>query len=311
MDVLTVAVAITVMGIMIALGAVVSMKVEVNQQAKQALVLIVLNIAVPSVILNGVFNTDFSDDLLFQIGVVFAISVVFHLVSLVAVLFLARVIGFRSMFAKKMAILGALGNTGFIGIPLCYTIFGPTGGLLAAIFDAGLDIVVFSVAVYLLQSGAGFQLRQLKAVLNLPLAAVVVGLSSAFIGLEPPAVVRQLAELLSGLAAPLAMLYIGILLHQLIQRTGFRVYPQIWFPVSLRLLLIPVVAVMVLPLLQLPELPQNVVVISVSMPTFMLAAILFSRYTEDEDTAVMTICLSTILSLATIPLIAFLASFVM
>ncbi|SDO38380.1 AEC family transporter [Alkalicoccus daliensis] len=309
MDVAVVATAITVMGIMILFGYFLSAKIPVNKETKQVLVVVVLNIAVPSVILNGVFNTEVSGDLLRQVGIILLISICFHLAAIVFALLFARIAGFQSTFAKRMTILAALGNTGFIGIPLCMTIFGPTGGLLAAIFDAGLDFVIFTVGLYLLQSGSGFRLRQLKSLVNVPLAAVIVGITSAFLNFEPPAVLQQLVELLSGLAAPLAMLYIGILLQQLLKRNGFRVFPQIWFPITIRLLLIPALTLIVLSFLPLQELTRNVVILLSGMPTFMLAAILFSRYTDDEDTAVMTISFSTILSLLTIPLVAYAASF--
>ncbi|MFC4736930.1 AEC family transporter [Bacillus daqingensis] len=309
MDVITVATAISVMGIIIGIGVLLSSKIEVGSQAKQVLVITVLNVAVPSVILNGVFNTDVSDDLLRQVGIIFGLSVGLHLAAVVLALGMTRLLGFTSTKARQLTVLAALGNTGFIGIPLCATIFGPVGGLLAAVVDAGLDFVVFTVAIYLLQAGSSFRLRQLKSLVNLPLAAVIVGISSAFIGFEPPAVVRQLVELLSGLAAPLAMLYIGILLQQLLSRTGFRIEAAVFFPLVFRLLLFPGLMLVLLAALPLAELTRNVLIISLSMPTFMLAAILFSRYTDQEDTAVMTISFSTILSLATIPLITYISLF--
>ncbi|PTL39381.1 AEC family transporter [Alkalicoccus saliphilus] len=309
METAVVATAITVMGLMVALGVFLSYKVHITTETKQLLVVVVLNIAVPSVILNGVFNTDVSDQLLRQVGIIFGLSIIFHLGAIVFALLFAKIAGFRSTFAKRMTVLAALGNTGFIGIPLCATIFGPTGGLLAAIFDAGLDFVIFTVGLYLLQSGRSFRLKQLKSLINLPLAAVIIGISSAFLELEPPAVIRQLVELLSGLAAPLAMLYTGILLQQLLRRTGFRVYPQIWFPLTVRLLAIPALTLTILPFIPLEEMTRNVVIVLSGMPTFMLAAILFTRYTDDEDSAVMTISFSTILSMGTIPLVVYAASF--
>lgn len=309
METAVVASAITVMGIMILLGYFLSSKIHITAETKQVLVVVVLNIAVPSVILNGVFNTDVSDQLLGQIGIIFLLSIGFHLAALAFALLFAKIMRFESVFAKRITILAALGNTGFIGIPLCMTIFGPTGGLLAAIFDAGLDLVIFTVGLFLLQSDRGFRLNQLKALLNIPLAAVIVGVTSAFLNAEPPAVIRQLVELLSGLAAPLAMLYIGILLQQLLKRTGLQVFPQIWFPLTVRLLMIPALTLLILYFLPLEELTRNVVILLSGMPTFMLAAILFSRYTDEEDTAVITISFSTILSLLTIPLVAFAANF--
>jgi len=50
----------------------------------------------------------------------------------------------------------------------------------------------------------------------------------------------------------------------------------------------------------------NMIVLQTAMPTAMVVAVLFSRYTDEEDSAVVTIFSSTLLCLATIPLIAFL-----
>ncbi|WP_280769536.1 AEC family transporter [Salipaludibacillus daqingensis] len=310
MDVTIVATSIAVMGIIIALGMFFAAKVPITVEVKKALILIILNIAVPSIILNGVFNTEVTDQLLNQAITIFAISIVFHLGALLLAWAIAKVCRFESVFAKKMTILAALGNTGFIGIPLCAAIFGPVGGLLAAIFDAGLDLILFTVVIYMLQSGNALSLRQvLKSFINIPLIAVIVGLSSAMIGFTPPEFTKQLTGHLAGLAAPLAMLYIGMLLYGLFKKTGFTVYKQIWFPLGVRLFMIPLITMFAISLTNLDDLIKNIVIILAAMPTFTLSAILFSRYTNDEETAVMTIAFSTILSLLTIPLISYLSTF--
>ncbi|TMW72328.1 AEC family transporter [Alteribacter natronophilus] len=308
MDITVVITSIMVMGVMIGIGAFFASKVPVTAEVKQAMILIVLNIAVPSIVLNGVFNTEVTDQLLNQAILIFFISLAFHLGALLFAWIFTRIAGFRSLFAKKMTILAALGNTGFIGIPLCATIFGPTGGLLAAVFDAGLDLILFSVGVYLLQSGEKFQLRQLKSVINLPLVAVVTGLTAGVTGFQPPAILQQLTALLSGLAAPLAMLYIGMMLYNHFRVAGLKVYRQIWFPLVIRLMVIPAVTLAVVLMTPLDPFLQALVVILSAMPTITLSAILFGRYAGDEETAVVTIAVSTVLSLGTIPLVALAAN---
>lgn len=309
MDVTIVATSIAVMGMIITLGIFFAIKVPITVEVKKALILIILNIAVPSIILNGVFNTDVTDHLLNQALLIFLISIVFHLAALLLAWTIAKVFRLESLFAKKMAILAAFGNTGFIGIPLCAAIFGPIGGLLAAIFDAGLDFILFTVVVYILQSGKSLSIRQLlNSFINVPLIAVIVGLSSAIIGFTPPEFLKQLVGHLAGLAAPLAMLYIGMLLHGLFKKTGFTVYKQIWLPLSIRLFMIPLLTMIVMSFLNIDDIIKNIVIILAAMPTFTLSAILFARYTDDEETAVMTIAFSTLLSLLTIPLISLLST---
>ncbi|WP_244895357.1 AEC family transporter [Evansella clarkii] len=310
MDIVVVATSVAVMGIIIGIGALLASQTTITIEVKQVLILIVLNIAVPAVILNGVFSTEVTEQLLNQVVIIFLISLIFHLGALLLAWYFTRVFRFESLLAKQVTILAALGNTGFIGIPLCATIFGPVGGLLAAIFDAGLDLILFSVVIYMLQAGNGINIRQvLKSVINLPLIAVIIGLTTAFAGINPPEFLKQLTGLLAGLAAPLAMLYLGMLLYELFKGMQFTPYKQIWFPLSFRLLLLPLMTMGILSLTPLDDLIKSIVIILSAMPTFTLAAILFARYTTDEKTAVVTIAFSTLLSLLTIPLVAFVSAY--
>ncbi|WP_078430279.1 AEC family transporter [Alkalihalobacterium alkalinitrilicum] len=311
MEIYVVVTSITVMGIIIALGALLAFKADITKEIKHVLILIILNIAVPSIILNGVFNTEVTSQLLHQVLIIFIVSILFHLGALLFAWILAKVCRFKSSFAKKMTILAALGNTGFIGIPLCATIFGPIGGLLAAIFDAGLDIVLFSVVIYMLQSEKRFQFRQLKALLNVPLLAIILGLTAVITGVEPPQFIKQLTSMLAGLAAPLAMLYIGMLLPPLFQKRESLGYRQMWFPLSVRLLVIPIVTLAIMYVLPLDHLLKNIVIILSAMPTIMLATVLFAQYSNDEELAVVTTVYSTLLSLLTIPIVALFVSWLL
>ncbi|MBM7572304.1 putative permease [Aquibacillus albus] len=296
------------MGIMILLGVLTALRVEITSDLKAGLMFIILNIAVPSIILNGVFNTEITSHILNQVILIFMISIMYHLAGLLVAWLLARLFGFQSLFAKKMTILAALGNSGFIGIPLCATIFGPIGGLLAAIFDAALDLIIFSVVIYMLQSNGRFQMKHLKALINPPLLAITFGLIAASTGIEAPNIVKQLTEMLSSIAGPLAMLYIGMLIPPLIKKRGFTIFPQLWFPITLRLLLIPILVIIIITNSPLNELTRNLIIILSSMPTFMLVTVIFSKYTQDEETAIITTIYSTILCLLTIPLISFFSS---
>lgn len=309
MDAATVTLAIATMGIIILFGAFVAIKVPITKEAKNLLMAIIINLAVPFIILNGVFNTEISDEVFQQVFIIFGASIVFNSVATVIGIIIGRLIGFQLSKAKKLSLLAAIGNTGFIAIPLCATLFGPIGGLLAAVFDAGLDFVLFSLGIYLLQSDQRFNIKQLKALLNMPLLTITIGLLYVISGLEAPAFMQQLASMLSGLAAPLAMLYIGFLLPPFFKKGQTLYYRELWFPILLKLIIFPALTIFILSLMPLNTFLKQMLVILTAMPTFMLASVLFSRYTNDEDKAVMTTVYSTILSLVTIPLVTVFAGF--
>lgn len=306
MEVTAVILAISTMGIIILFGALIALKMTITVEMRNILMMIILNLAVPFIILNGVFNTVITDEIFQQVFLVFGISVIFNAGAVFITLGLGRL--FHLNKPKQLALLASLGNTGFIGIPLSATLFGPLGGLLAAVFDAGLDVVLFSLGIYLLQSDQKFQFRQLKALLNLPLLAISLGLLYVLSGWEAPVVFKQLAAMLSSLAAPLAMLYIGFLLPNFF-RVGKRFYFKgLWFPLLMKLLILPLFVVIILRFTSLQSDLTFLIVILTSMPTFMLASVLFSRYTTQEDDAIMATVYSTLISIMTIPFISWIAS---
>ncbi|MGG1267921.1 hypothetical protein [Brevibacillus laterosporus] len=112
------------MAVIIGIGAMIGRMKPVTADARQLLITIIINVAVPCIILNGIFHTQLNQQLLNHIFLIFFIA--------------------------------GLGNTGFIGLPLCVGLFGPTGGLLAAIYDAGLDLVLWTVGVMVLKGKNGF-----------------------------------------------------------------------------------------------------------------------------------------------------------
>ncbi|GAB2535414.1 AEC family transporter [Gracilibacillus alcaliphilus] len=307
MSITTVSLTVCMMGIIILLGVIIARRIQITFEAKQLFMSVIINIAVPCIILNGVFNTEINDTLLMQVLKIFLISVIFNLLAIGFALISAKILDISLAKAKQLALLSAIGNTGFIGIPLCAAIFGPVGGLLAAVFDAGLDVVVFSVGIYLLQNQGGFQWRHLKSLINMPLFAVSFGLLFAASGLDAPALLKELTAMLSGLAAPLAMLYIGFLLLPFFQRKQALYYPTLWLPLLLKLLVIPISTIVVLSILPLDMMIKQLLVLLTCMPTFTLASVLFSRYTSNEQQVVITTVTSTILSLATIPLISWIS----
>ncbi|MBB6448398.1 hypothetical protein HNR44_000347 [Geomicrobium halophilum] len=310
MDTATVTLAIATMAVIIILGAGFAFRFPITIEVKQLFMGIIINIAVPSIILNGVFNTELTDEIMQQVLIVFGFSIVFNVFAVFFSFLIGKIFRFQTSMAKKLAILAAFGNSGFIGVPLCATIFGPIGGLLAAVFDAGLDVVLFSVGVYFLQSHGSFDFRHLKAMINAPLIAITAGLLFAISGLNAPVLLQDLTSMLSSIAAPLAMLYIGFLLPPFFQKGQSFIFPQLWFPISMRLLLIPAISVTVITFLPLDHFLQQIFVILTAMPTFMLATVLFSRYTNVEDTSVMTVIYSTILCLGTIPIVVLFANFI-
>ncbi|TRY27076.1 AEC family transporter [Brevibacillus sp. LEMMJ03] len=308
MEINTLIQSILVMAAIIGIGAAIGCRQPLAADSRQLLITIIVNVAMPCIILDGVFQTPIDDRLMLQIFAIFAVSVLLNCLGILIGWLGARTLPLSAKKRRELAILSGLGNTGFIGLPLCAALFGPKGAVLAAVFDAGLDFVMWTVAVMMLQEKGTFSLKGLKAMVNIPMIAIVAGLGFAMSGLTPPEPVKQLAAALARLASPLAMLYIGMLLPLLLRSKPQVSLPLLGVPITFKLFVLPLSAALLLSVLHVDAEITRVAVVQVAMPTVAMASILFARYAADEEMGAMTTVFSTLLALLTIPAVLMVGS---
>lgn len=262
----------------------------------------------PCIILSSIFHVEMDNKMFKMIALVFGLSIMINLVGIGIGLLFAWLFHRNSNKIREIAILSGLGNTGFIGIPLCAALLGPKGALFAAIFDAGVDVTIWTVGVILLQKNRRFALQTLKSMVNIPTGAILVGLFAAYFQLKPPGIVIDLTDRLAVLAAPLAMFYIGMMIMTLQRGHVRRFASHIWVPIAVKLIILPVASIFMIHFFSLNKVVVQTVLIQSMMPTITLASILFAKYSADEQMGALTTIFSTLLGLITIPLMVYVMS---
>ncbi len=301
---------IFIMGVIIGIGFLIGKRIPLTDHSRQLMVMIIVNVAMPCIILDGIFSNAIDQKLLQQILVVFLIAMATSCLGIVLGYLGARTMELPEKKRREMAILSGLGNTGFIGLPLCAALFGPKGALLAAVFDAGMDTVLWTVGVMLLQERMTFSFRGLKSMINIPMIAIAVGLMLAVANVTPPEAVKQLTGTLSKLASPMAMMYIGMLIPALLQNKRRVPLPLLGMPIVVKLFVFPLVTAVLLSVLAIDSEITRIVMIQVAMPTIAVASILFARYAGDEEMGAMTTVFSTLIALLTIPAVVLVGSMI-
>lgn len=271
---------------------------------------LIVNIAMPCMILSSIFKVDLHKGVFHSIAIVFGLSILINLIGIGLGWGLSILFKGDSTKKRELAILSGLGNTGFIGIPLCATLIGPIGALYAAIFDAGVDVVIWTVGVILLQKNRRFSFHTLKAMINFPTAAIVAGLTVAYFNVKPPSMIIHLTGQLSGLATPLAMFYIGMLISTLKRDKVRDKGNQLWIPLTVKLILLPLSVAVFIHFFDLNGKMIQTLLVQSMMPTITLASILFAKYSADEEMGALTTIISTIISLSTIPLMLYLINLI-
>lgn len=297
-----------IMAVISVIGYFIAKTNEITDESKQLLISIMINVAIPCIILDGAFKTKVGKELMSQLIIIFIFSIIISLLSLLLGWIFARIFNYSPSNARKMAFIAGLGNTGFIGIPLCAAIFGPKGALLAAAFDTGVGIVLFTVAIALLQENYQFTLASLKQLINPPIISIIIAVFVIIAEIQPPEIIQQLNGMLANLATPLGMLYIGILIRMMLKQKGTMSISRLTGPILLKLIIFPILTIVVVVFTNFSMMMKQVIIIQVAMPTMTIAPVLLARYTQDEEIGVKAAVYSTICAILTVPFIVFLGS---
>lgn len=299
---------ILIITFMIIIGAILARTSPLNNETRTVFINMIVNIAMPCIILSSIFHVDMDGDMFKKIILVFILSIIINVGGIALGWLFALLFQKDSNRTREIALLSGLGNTGFIGIPLCAALLGPEGALYAAIFDAGVDVTIWTVGVLMLQKNRKFAFQTMKSMINIPTAAIVIGLLVAFFNIKPPEIIVGLTDRLAALAAPLAMFYIGMMIMGLQRAKVRQSAPHMWVPITVKLLLLPVATISMVHFFSFDTVLIQTILIQSMMPTITMASILFARYSADEQMGALTTILSTLLGLITIPFMVYIMS---
>ena len=200
-------------------------------------------------------------------------------------------------------------NSGFIGIPLSVLLLGKEALIPATIATLLTAVLLFAVGIVMLELGAGSHTRPFasiakaaRAVARNPLvvATVLGGLWSAS-GWTMPQAPHRLLELLSGAAGPCALVSIGALLAQPAPAGG-RAAPLTPIVVAKLVVLPAICALLAIEVFALPRVWAITAVLLNALPTGTGPFMLAEFYGRDVARASRIMVVTTIRSLATVPI---------
>ena len=201
----------------------------------------------------------------------------------------------------------AFSNAGFMGFPLITALLGKEAVFYAAGFVAVLNALQWTYGQYLL-SGDRADLS-LKKIARSPLVlSFLLGLLFFFLRFRLPGILDSALTSISAMNAPLAMITLGVYLAQLDVKKALA-SRQIYFASAVRLILIPLVswALLYLPFPGLPGTMKTALYIVSMAPVGANVAVYAQKQGRDYSYAVGLVCLSTLFSVVTMPLLILLA----
>lgn len=195
----------------------------------------------------------------------------------------------------------AFSNAGFMGVPLIGATVGESGVLYTAGLIALLNVFQWTYGQRLLAGRT--EEKQWKRLFNPLTVSLVIGLFVFFAGVTLPGMAISCLTALSGLNGPLAMIVLGVYLAQT-QLSRLFGRGEIYLVCFVRLLLIPILTIGLLCLVpkQLLTMKQALL-IAACTPIGSNVAVYAQKLDRDYTYAVQLVCLSTLLSIISMPLI--------
>ena len=273
-----------------------------TEAANKAVSKIVLHITLPAMILASVADVpgDFTAaDILFLIALSFLSYAILGIVAFLT----PRLIRGEKKDYGVYEFLTMFGNVGFMGFPVLTAVFGSQAVFLAAIFNLPMNLLSFTIGVLMLApKGTRLKMKELF------MPAVVASVLAPLLFLAPftvPTIVYEGFSLLGGATVPLAMMLIGASVARL-------PFKEIWsqgriYAVSaVKLLVCPIVIWLAFKGFVKDPLILGTAVILAAMPSATNTTLLCIEYGGNETLASRCVCVSSLLSAVTIPLILFL-----
>jgi malonate transporter and related proteins len=231
-------------------------------------------------------------------GSLLCFALVFGVMSIAA----SRNLASRTMFGMA----ASMTNTGFVALPVLQAIYGPRAVLPAAIATVFVAVVMFPIAVVLLEYGqrdehgaaASPMVTAKHVVLNPLVISTLIGMLLSVLGLRLPGPIAAYFGIFADALTPCALFAIGLGLSL----DGLRAnIGQASLLSAVKLVIMPLLVYGLSVSLHLDPLYAIAAVICAAVPTAKTVYILAGEYHREEMMVASTISLTTLASVVSLP----------
>ena len=237
-----------------------------------------------------------------QVLLLTGIAVVFFVVVIAAGLILPRLLRCPREKRGMYAFMVTFSNMGFLGFPVVSALYGADAVFYASIFNLIFQLVVYTYGVWLVGGAEGGFRLQWKTFLSPIILASIFAYICYLTDLKAPSFVVKTLEMLASVTSPVCMLVIGIALAAVPLGRVFRNW-RLYVISFVKLLGLPLLAYAILRPFVTHPLILGITVVIAAMPVATMSTLLASKYGADEELAAGGVFLSTLMSLATIPVL--------
>ncbi|HHU89888.1 MAG TPA: hypothetical protein GXZ22_02380 [Clostridiaceae bacterium] len=274
-----------------------------NDDSNKHLSRIVLNLTLPCSILASVFR---NERLLSNSQTVLLTVIAFLTVGILIVvaIFLVKLLRIPSEQIGVTKFMLIFTNSIFFGFPVIRAIFGPNALFYAAIINMAFYIFCYTYGIVLVSGTKEKSHFSWKALLTPMVLASLLSYVIYFIDFQAPEFIVNALMFMDGVTSPLSMMTIGCALAAISFKKTIRAW-RVYIVLIIRMLIFPFIYYFLIGLFIDNRLILSVATIITAMPAPASTTMLCANYGGDQTAASAGVLFSTLISLATIPLLSF------
>ena len=265
---------------------------------------VAFNVFAPCLVFQAIVDSHLpGGDLLRMVG----LSLTVLLTTGAAAGLVARWLGWDRTRVAAIVLVVVLPNAGNYGLSVSLFAFGEQGLAQASVFFVMSAVLTFTLGVFVASMGRASLADAAKGLIRVPaIWSVVLALVMLRVGWSLPLPLARTVGLFSQASIPSFLVILGMQLHG----NGWRgpVRP-LALAASARLLLSPLVAVAVVPVLGLEGAARQAGILQTAMPSAIITIVLATEYDVEPTFVTSAVFVTTLLSPLTVtPLLAYLGA---
>ncbi|MCR5200709.1 MAG: AEC family transporter [Saccharofermentans sp.] len=288
------------MAIVLFIGFVLAKKKVIDDRGRKTLNDLLLKAVLPFTIISSSQYT-FSVDMMRSIGAVALGAGLYYLLTLI----ILRIVIFKTKIAdaerRVFITTSVFANTGFVGMPIMYSLFGDPGLLLAAIYNLIYNVFFYTYGVHLLSG----KKPTVSEYLNPVSIASVMAIALFIVPWRAPASLVNAINLVGNMTFPLSMIIMGSTLYTIDIKKLFA-DGKSYVVCFLRLILFPALMTLAMILVKrfVPILDATLItlIIMTALPSGTMSVIYSERYDCAPKFCARTVSLTLLFMVVTLPI---------
>lgn len=290
--------------IMIIPGIIFRKKELIDTNQSKSISTVVVNLTWPCLVIDAM-QVKFSQEIFKRSQYIFVVVLLVFAIAFIVGFLLVKMLKIKREQGGIFAFMLVFANTGFMGIPVISALYGKEAVFYASIIEMVNDIMLFTVGIMLIQLSAGVKTKiSFKEFLTPGMIGIIIGYVMFLCNFQLPGFLGHSVNIIGAATTPLTMFIIGVQVGEL-RFKELLGNGSIYVMSFVKLLIIPIIALLIMRFIfDDTSLLAKVLIISFAMPVAACTTIFSQQYNADVGFATKGVLLSTVVSVATIPIFA-------